>query len=314
MADEALSLFEETEDKGITLQPDPDIDPVLADGDLWRLFERDFLRKPGEHLLILGITGSGKTQKAYYLLKQLIKYETCVWFDTGKDYDFDISEIAPLFSFGIPIKIIAPAGVHVEVSGAPVPVTISYSLTPGDIWDHLVPGKINIIMISRFFTEPDLYSKYTAQAFKELIIINKTAKNRLRDVIPMSIFHDEFSDVAPGTTMSLSDSHTYSAKLMSFNINKLRSNHIRILGMTQEYTMIMRKCRVAFSWILCCRGAYFEREHRDLAKFNDLYKRLDVWQGIMWFPKRLFKHRWKFPLYKGPEGLSIKYEGILTNI
>jgi hypothetical protein len=311
MAEAVHSLFEEDETELDSLQPDPD----LTDSDLWRLFERDFLKKPGEHLLGLGITGSGKTQKAYFLLKKLIPYETVVWFDTGKDYDFDISEIAPLFTFGVPINIIAPLQVEgkeirVEVSGSPVEVTVNYAAVPGRIWDLIRPGMINIVMISRFYMEPDAYAKYTAQAFKELIMINKAEKHRLKSVIPMSIFHDEFADVAPGSTMSLSESHTYSAKLMSFNINKLRSNHIRILGFTQDYTMIMRKCRVAFTWILCCRGAYFEREHRDLAKFNDLYKKLDIWQGIMWFPKRVFKHRWRFPLYKGPEGLSIRYEGI----
>ncbi len=303
MTTEALSAGQQQEE-----------DNQVADTDLWDLFERDFLKKPGEHLFGLGITGSGKTQKAYWLLKKLFFYETCVWFDTGKDYDFDVSEIAPLFGFGYPVHIVAPAGVFVDVSGAPVPVTVSYALQPRDIWDHIIPGRINIIMISRFYAEPDLYAKYTAQAFKELILINKTDKDRLRGKIPMSIFHDEFSDVAPGPTMALSESHIYSAKLMSWNINKLRSNHIRILGFTQDYTMVMRKCRVAFSWIMCCRGAYFEREHRDLAKFNDLYKHLDSWQAVMWFPKRLFKHRWRFPLYTGPVGLKIQYRGLLTSI
>ena len=47
-------------------------DPVFSS------FKTKFLQKPGEHLLGIGTTGSGKTHKAYWLLKQLMPYEKCI--------------------------------------------------------------------------------------------------------------------------------------------------------------------------------------------------------------------------------------------
>lgn len=308
-------MYEEESDGEILLPHPIDQDIEKDLNDIWTRFEKEFLEKPGEHLIGIGITGSGKTQKAYWLARKLLEHETVAWFDTGKSYGFgQFSEVAPLFTFGVPINIIIPAGMTLDVKEAPVPVQVLEAFRPGDIWDLIQPGKINIIMISRFFLDPDLYAKYTAQAFKELIIISQNKKERIKHLLPMSIFHDEFQDVAPGQTMALSQSHLHSSKMIAWNINKLRSIGVRICAFSQKWTFIYPNCRVAFSWILCCRGAYFEREDPDLAAFNSLYKRLDVWQGIMWFPRRLFKHRWRFKLYEGPKNLVISHSGILTNI
>ena len=305
----------------ILYEEEPIEEPVQLDPDedeekkIYSLFERDFLKKPGEHLLGIGITGSGKTQKSYWFAKQLLPHETLVWFDCGKSSNFGRSaEIGPLFTFGVPVNIIIPMGVDIQVVGSPGPGTILKTPRPADVWDLCEAGKINIVAINRFFLDPDLYAKYTAEVFRQLIILSQNAKDRLRRLLPMAIFHDEFQDVSPGVTMALSPSHLYSAKIVAWNINKLRSIGVRVCAFTQKYTFIYPNTRAAFSWILCCRGAYFEREDPDLAAFNRLYKHLDVFQAILWFPKRLFKHRWRFRLYQGPPGLVISHEGVLTNV
>lgn len=312
METESNSLFEEEENK-----PDLSQLPYLngEESQIWVEFENNFLKKPGEHLLGIGITGSGKTQKAYYFAKKLIPYDTLIWFDTGKSCNFgETAEIAPLFTFGIPVNIIIPMGMKINIEGSPVPFTIKEAPRPGDIWDLCEPGMINIVSINPYFIEPELYAKYTAHAFRELIIISKNKIERIRSLLPMSIFHDEFQDVAPSENMTLSASHRNSAKLMAWNINKLRSIGVRICGFSQKYMFIFPNCRIAFTWILCCRGAYFEREDPDLVAFNKMYKRLEIWQAILWFPKRLFQHKWRFRMYQGPEGLKIAHDGIMSNI
>lgn len=312
MASESETLFEE--------DPDPDLDsPDIRDeikgqvhSGSWKRFNRMFLQKPGEHLILLGRTGSGKTHKLYYLVKKLIGNDTIVWFDTAKDYDLgERSELCPLFSFGLPIHIIHPAGCTVSTRNSPVPITYSICMRPQDLWKHLEPKKINIIMISRFFIEPELFAKYVSQAFRELIVIEKTRKAEIQHLKPFSIFHDELQDIAPGQKMTLSKTHAHAATVLAWNFNKLRSGGVRIVGATQSWTMVYPKVRDAFTWILCCRGASFERENTDLAQYNNMYRRLNISQGILWFPDRTFEDRWNFPRFEAAPDLEIISDGVL---
>jgi hypothetical protein len=298
-----LSLFEDVE---ISV---PDNDPA------WRTFEKQFLKKPGEHLFGIGRTGSGKTQKAYYIAGKLAKYETVCWWDTGKSMQFGTaSELSPLFSLGYPIHIIHPLEGTVIVRGSPVPCSTKGVATPAGIWHELKPNHINIVTANPFFLDPDLYAKWTSNAFRELILFSRRSPETIRHVLPLSIFHDEFQDVAPGRDMALSSRHRYAAILMAHNVNKLRAPGIRICAFTQRDTMIMPNVRNAFSWILCCRGTKFSRDDPELAQYNNLYSRLEVYQAILWYPNRRFDGRWRFPLIAGPEGLIIEHDGIIEDV
>ena len=280
---------------------------------VYAAFKSKFLKKPGEHLLGIGTTGSGKTHKAYWLLKQLLPYEKCIWFDCGKSANMGAEpEIGPLFNMGYPVNVIVPYGCTVEIKNSPVPFQISITDRADQLWYHIKPGHINIAIISRFVIEPEIYARYIAQAYKRLIELAQPGKFP-RELLPLSIIQDEFQDVAPGQTIRLNKSMLDSAIRISWNINKLRSCGIRLCGFTQKYTFIYPNARIAFTWIMACRGAYFEHDDPDLAGFNRMYKRLDIQQAVMWFPKKIFRHRWRFPRYECPEGLEITFDGLVED-
>jgi len=285
-----------------------EIDPA------WKKFEREFLKKPGEHLFGVGRTGSGKTQKAYYIAGKLSRFETVAWMDTGKTMLFGSkSELTPLFSLGKPIHIVHPYDCSINVTGSPVPVTTFGILSPEGIWEALRPGCINIVSVAPFFIEPDLYSKYLAKAFKSLIRYTNRNPEKIHHILPLSIFMDEFQDLAPGRDMTLSTRHRYNGILLTFNVNKLRSPGIRICAFTQSDTMVMRNARSAFSWILCCRGADISRTNQ-ISHYNNLYAKLDVNQAILWYPNREFEGRWRFPLIPSPDGLTIEHDGLIEEL
>lgn len=309
MATEVLDLFEEN--KSI---PDnqEDIDYLER---AYRIFDKQFLKTPGQHLVGVGITGSGKTQKAYWILKKLLDYETILWFDTGKSYQFGkYEEFGPLFSFGVPVHIIYPTGTAISIENSPVPVTYTDCERPERLWDCIRPGCINIVSLARFFIDPALHAKYAQMAFNELIVLAINDRKRLQHVLPLSVFYDEFSDIAPGKRMQISYSQNKIAALMAWNIKQLRSIGVRIVAFAQAWYNIYPAVRSQFSWILACRGAHFEREEPVIAGYNRLHGSLDVWQAILWFPTREFYGRWRFPLYQTPENLIIHHKGVLTSL
>src|SRR5690606_6397651 len=74
-------------------------------------FWDEFICKHGNHVFIVGNTGSGKTQKGYWLVNWLMHTETIIWISTGKN-----KEILPLLCLGKPVRIICPKGCNVKIS------------------------------------------------------------------------------------------------------------------------------------------------------------------------------------------------------
>lgn len=276
--------------------------PMVSDHESWETFDRQFLRTPGEHLIGIGITGAGKTQKAYRFVRWLKERETIVWFDSGKS-----GEILPLFDMGLPVNVIIPEGMDIRFRGVH-PERIQRSPLPNTIWGFIEPGMINVVSIERFFDDVEKYALYIANAFRELI--RSAQRDSLpRNVIPMSIFYDEFHDVAPGTNASLGINHQYAARIVAFNLKKLRSCGVRICAFSQNWTDILPAARRQFSWILVCRSAYFERDQPQLQAFNRFFNKIKTNQGILVFPSKIWSGRWKFHLYEQPAGSVVEYLG-----
>lgn len=276
--------------------------PMVSDHESWLSFERGFLRTPGEHLIGIGITGSGKTQKAYRFVRWLKDRDTIVWFDSGKS-----GEILPLFDLGLPVNVIIPEGMDIRFNGV-TPEKIQRSPLPNTIWGFIEPGKINVIAIERYFDDVEKYALYIANAFRELIR-NAQRETLPKSVLPMSIFYDEFQDVCPGTNATLGTNHQYAARIVAFNLKKLRSCGVRVCAFAQNWTDILPAARRQFSWILVCRSAYFERDQPQLMGYNKFFNKVKTNQGILVFPSKIWSGRWKFHLYEKPRDSWVDYIG-----
>lgn len=304
--DNTVDLFEES-----SLDDDEIISKFWFDE-----FDRQFVKKPGEHLFCVGITGSGKTQKGYWLVKQILQYETVLWFDSGKSYSLGkFQEFGPLFTFETPVHIIYPAGdISIKIENSPVPVSYSRCNSPNQLWDLIKPNQINIVSLSRFYIEPELYAKWGQRAFRELILISKNEHSRIDHVLPLAIFHDEFSDVAPGDRISISSSQRKLGRIMAHNIKELRSIGVRIVAFAQAWANVTPAVRQSFNWILACRGLRIEREEPLISHYNRLHGSLQAWQGVLWWPTREFHGIWRFPLYHSPDNMTFKKTGVLESL
>lgn len=239
------------------------------------LISTNILRKPGEHCLVVGTTGSGKTQLLYFLVDAVLtkaSNEHIVWFDSGKS-----SEILRLTDFG-DCTFHLPRDTDMEIlpSDPKVLERVSYRkyLHPKDLWSNLDAGKINVFCIEPFFRDPKEYSKAAKEIFLSLINAGRDHVLKRRGVIPLTIFIDELQWICPTDRTALCREHNEGAKWFQRNIETMRSLGIRIIASTQNWMKIRPGVRESFSWLFVKRGAQFFYDRRILQKYNTLWMKI----------------------------------------
>lgn len=278
-------------------------------------FIEQYVRVKGEHMLLVGITRSGKTQKLRYLVGKFVQYapeETILWIDCGKS-----SEFMGTFQYGVPVRLHVPAGcdltLHKYKAAESVPHDVRYFNTPIDVFNQIKRGAINILVAQPFFLDYEDYSRFMAQFFKALIYQAHHGLFRKLGILPLMVVCDEFQDICPSQGLALDPTHLHSAKLIAYNLKKLRSIGIRLMAAGQAWVEILPAARRSFNWIMVCRHAFFEKDQPKLMGFNAFWQGLEIWQGALVFPNRVFPGIWKFPFLGDGEVFGYaEYHGIMT--
>jgi len=252
-----------------------------------------FLAKPGEHLIEIGITGSGKTQGLYYLLNGILDYskgETILWITCGKS-----SEELKLMQF-MPTNFLFPKGrnVKIELYKKVYPWTTYQFRSIPDIFEHIDKEKINILCLAPYFPDPEEYSIVITEFFKTLIVL-------ARDGViptPLAIFIDEFQMVAPARGQALNEMHSMGGRWMQRNLDQLRSMGIRIVAAAQAWKRVLQGVRMSFSCIMIRQGAEFPaNEIKRLAMANDNWQALNIKDMRFAFRNRFYTDPMTLPTY-----------------
>lgn len=254
---------------------------------------KNFLSKPGEHLIEIGITGSGKTQGLYHLLNGIIEYspdETILWITCGKSAEeLKLMQFAPT-NFLFPID----RAIEVELKKETYPFTSYEFLNIPDIFKHIDKDKLNILCLAPYFPDPEDYAILVTEFFKALITLARDGKIPT----PLAIFIDEFQMVAPAQGQSLNDQHNLGGRWMQRNLDQLRSIGIRIVGAAQAWKKIRGGVRTAFSCIMIRQGAEFpNNEIPRLAAQNDRWQSLDQTEMVFAFRNRFYSDIIQLPKY-----------------
>jgi hypothetical protein len=271
-----------------------------------RKFEREFIRKSGEHLIVTGITGSGKTQALYWLVDGLSLYETIVWYDIGKSGEIlKLAEIT-----GKPLKIFIPGGCEIEV-----PENVDHEIHETsmnminfgrEVWGNIDPDFVNILSFQPFILDPSTFTKTIAESFRSLILM----AHRYEIETPISLLYDEFHNVVPSQESALDFQHYRAGSLVQFNLEKLRSLDVRIVASTHGFTKIRKGVRTSFNWILIKRiSDNMGYEQRKLEKFIPMFHTLKNEEGIIVYPNKIFSDKIKLPFYGDPKK-RVFYRGI----
>jgi len=270
-----------------------------------RAIRKHFLEKPGEHLIEVGITGSGKTQGLYYLLNGILDHnpnETILWITCGKS-----SEELKLMQF-MPTNFLYPyrRGLKIDLYQKTYPWEMYQFTTLPEMFQHVNKGRLNILTLAPYYPDPDEYSIIAMELFKALIVLARDGKI----IIPLAIFIDEFQMFAPARGQALTEHHKLGGVWMQRNIDQLRSIGIRIVAATQSWKRVLQGVRTSFGCIMIRQGAEFPaNEIKRLAEGNENWQGLEKQEMIFTFRNRFYSEHIQLPSYgDGKEVGKITYD------
>jgi len=266
--------------------------PMSNDIDWTDAIKKRFLKKPGEHLLEIGITGSGKTQGLYHLLNGILDFskdETILWITCGKS-----AEELKLMQF-LPVNYLYPTrrSIKIELYQKTHKYT-SYEFTSiPDIFRHIDKGKINILCLAPYFPDPEDYSLVITEFFRTLIVMARDGNVST----PLAIFIDEFQMVAPARGQALNEQHGIGGRWMQRNLDQLRSMGIRIVAAAQSWRRVLQGVRTSFGCIMIRQGAEFNNDIPRLMAANDRWQALGKEEMVFAFRNRFYSDTIALPSY-----------------
>ena len=235
-------------------------------------FYYEYLTKYGKHTFTFGGTGSGKTQKAYWLLDWLKHRETQIWVSTGKS-----GEILPLLFMGKKVRIITPARTDViieeRVGSDWQRITDNleyvYVETPEEMLNELKgnsypdghnPAKmtINILEIRNAFVRYQNALGWMAELFEKLAY--KCRLGDMPSIFPAALHIDESQWTMAGKRISGEGERNRVSEIVTENALELRSIGVRLCLYAQSYKNITPAARENMSFHILCHGANVEPE------------------------------------------------------
>lgn len=283
-------------------------------------FLHKFLFKKGHHLFIVGTTESGKTQKAYWLVRWIkTTKETVVWLDSAKN-----GELLPLLDMGIPVRIICPKGCDVKltqwnketrkyerIENHPEVVQVPDA---GTAWWAIKRGHINIMCFRRSFATTSARIDWMAELFRTLS--EWTGRHTMPKVLPMALFGDEAHWFIAGEKITSDQERSQLSELITELSLEDRAYGIRLVLIAQGYKNLPTGARENLINCLLCRGAKVDAtENNTLSRFNDrtsFYmpnQGMFVYAGGFTYPK---EHPWPFPFFEKPK-IKVEYTGEFDN-
>lgn len=252
-----------------------------------------FLKKSGEHLIEVGITGSGKTQGLYYLLNGILDNnpsETILWITCGKS-----SEELKLMQF-MPCNFLIPyrRNITIELYQKTYNWRVLQFTTIPEIFKYISKEQINILCLAPYYPDPEEYSIAITEFFKALIVLARDGEV----ITPLAIFIDEFQMVAPARGQALNDMHSMGGRWMQRNIDQLRSIGIRIVAAAQSWKRVLQGVRTSFGCIMIRQGAEFPaNEIKRLAEGNERWQALEKHEMVFTFRNRFYSEPVKLSSY-----------------
>lgn len=282
-----------------------------------QLIATHILKKPGQHCLVVGTTGTGKTQLLYWLVESftlVAPKETIVWFDSGKSAE--ILQLAKFKECTIHCHTRAEVAIATKDPALFQRFTLKKYNAVDALWRGIEKDRINIFCIEPFYRDPKEYSKICRDIFMGLINSARDKILRRNGVIPLSIFIDELQWIVPTEKTALSREQNEGAKWFQRNIETMRSQGIRIVGAVQNWQKIRMGTRESFSWLFLKRGARFYHDRQQLQKYNMKWMKLDDGQFVLVMPDSYYSEDFiTTPFYGNAEDLGeVEYNEIIEKV
>jgi hypothetical protein len=220
------------------------------------MFLNEFIWLKGNHCFVIGTTGSGKTNKGYWLVNWLKHTETQIWLDSGKS-----DEILPLLCQDKPAQIICPMYTDVIIEershGKWQPIenhpNIVHVPDAGDTWWAIKKNIINILCFRNAFWTVSARATWMVDLFETLA--TWTRMRTMPSIYPCSIHIDESQWVLAGSRISRDTDRAKSAEVITENALEIRSSGGRLVMYAQDFLNIPPAIRENLVCAILCRGA-----------------------------------------------------------
>jgi hypothetical protein len=227
-----------------------------------KMFLDDFVFLHGNHCVVPGTTGAGKTNKGYWLVSWLKHTETQIWMDTGKS-----DEILPLLCQNFPVQIIVPKYSDVIIEerkdGKWEPIEnhpkVVHIPDAGDAWWAIKKKHINILCFRNAFWTVEARALWMTEFFETLATWSRL--RRMPAIFPFALHMDETQWVISGVRVSRDENRTKSSEIITENVLEIRSAGGRIIAYIQDFINVPPAIRQNLVCAILCRGAEIKSDH-----------------------------------------------------
>jgi len=265
------------------------------------VYQSKFINAPGEHAIIYGTTGSGKTNLLIDIVFDLVAAgETVIYRDYGKEVE--TLSLAKKY----PLKIFYPKGTDITLQVKNLPddfKDISYyrfSKTE-EILENISSKKINIIAMRRYLQDPGTFNRFWSELL--LLFIEYALSRKLPRPITFAL--DEMNNITPGRGHGYMVDTKVTNKLsnqIAYSFQNLRATQARIIATSHGITSIYTDVRRAFQWYFFKRlNEAVDVDISRLKMTSSAIQRLDIDEVVVVFPSRAYTD----PIYGIPHHLEL---------
>ncbi len=267
-----------------------------------------YMAKDGQHMLVTGNTGSGKTQFMLNVLYEYMKRtdHILVWLDCGKT-----SELANLGRMK-KLRIFVPEGCDMDIKVMPGyekewkghEIVYFRPIQMTKLWKSMKNDCINVIsLLPYILTDVTLYVDMIGKLFSRLVVLAQREELNGR----IELFIDEFHLVCPEKVNQLSDDHYAKGTIVVRNAEMIRSCGIGLKAAAPAITKIRQAIRQCFNWRGIKRGTrYLDDEDLPLKENNKLWIGLKPSECYIADPNKKFTDKPVKVKYWG-EGRDVAY-------
>lgn len=271
---------------------------------LWAAFLHQCIMMHGFHILELGQTRTGKTNKKVTINRWLVERggETIGILDCGKP-----GEVLLYANFGLPFNLIIPAGCNVTIRNSPVPVFKNYTETPELSWHFMKEGMINIFTFRAHIIDDLTIGEYAARFMR--VLLDQVMRNKLTIPRPLVLDVDELADLLPAYGLIENKYQKEAAAKFSKVLKKIAFMGIRIHGADQAWGDVYPNARRQFAFLVISRspGTEAKTDVGIIKRYS--FESLKINEAKIVFPQRNWEGIWEFPHVTIPAGMTIEYEG-----
>ena len=266
------------------------------------IYQNEFIQAPGEHGVIYGTTGSGKTNLLIDIVFDLKKAgETIIYRDYGKEVE--TLSLAQKY----PLKIFYPLHDDITLEAKNLPASfkdISYFQfsSAEDILNNLSSKEINVLSMRRYLRDPGTFNRFWSELL--LLFIDHALAQKLPR--PLTFALDEMHNITPGRGHSYSFDTNKTNKLsnqIAFSLQNLRATQTRILATSHGISSLYSDIRRAFQWYFFKRlNEAVDLDIKRLKMTASIIQRLENDQVVVVFPSKSYTD----PISSIPYHLQLK--------